>query len=57
MSGSSDTEMSGGDRRRRATVMVFWLLNEPLCPARLAFLMPSLVVSDLLVGDTPLMGE
>jgi hypothetical protein len=36
--------------------MVFWHLTNPFA-RRLAFLMPSLVVSDLLVGDTPLMGE
>ena len=43
MSGSSDTEMSGGDRRRRAAVMVFWHLTNPFV-RRLAFLMPWLVV-------------
>jgi deazaflavin-dependent oxidoreductase (nitroreductase family) len=36
-------EMARGDRRRRAAVMVFWRLTNPLA-GRLAFLMPWLVV-------------
>jgi deazaflavin-dependent oxidoreductase (nitroreductase family) len=38
-----DIEMSRGDRRRRAAVMVFWRLTNPFA-RRLAFLMPWLVV-------------
>jgi deazaflavin-dependent oxidoreductase (nitroreductase family) len=36
-------EMSRGDRRRRAAIMVFWRLTNPLA-RRFAFLMPWLVV-------------
>jgi deazaflavin-dependent oxidoreductase (nitroreductase family) len=43
MSGSLDTEMSRGDRRLRAAVMVFWCLTNPFA-RRFAFLMPWLVV-------------
>src|SRR5205085_1773065 len=35
MSGSSDTEMSRGDRRRRTAVMVLWHLTNPLPASRL----------------------
>jgi deazaflavin-dependent oxidoreductase (nitroreductase family) len=42
MGGSLDTEMSRGDRHRRAAVMVFWHLTNPFV-RRLAFLMPWLV--------------
>ena len=43
MRGSWDIEMSRGDRRRRAAVMLFWRLTNPFA-RRLAFLMPWLVV-------------
>jgi deazaflavin-dependent oxidoreductase (nitroreductase family) len=43
MSGGLDHEMSPGDRRRRAAVMVFWRLTNPLA-RRLAFLTPWVVV-------------
>src|SRR2546426_5848572 len=49
MSRSLDIEISRGDRRHRAAVMVFWRLTNPFA-RRLAFLMPWLVVLETTGG-------